>query len=68
MRFSRSNSNLHKPMTLIVEHAGLVAWPKLFLNRRAFCETDWLEFASVRVSRVAQAGLEPARLIRDPGF
>lgn len=42
-RFSRSNSNLDKPMKRIVERAGLKPWPKLFQNLRASCETEWLD-------------------------
>lgn len=41
-RFSESNSNLDKPMKVILHRAGLVPWPKLFQNMRASCETDWL--------------------------
>jgi integrase len=42
-RFSPSNVNLHKPFLKIVENAGLIAWPKLFQNLRASCETQWLD-------------------------
>ncbi len=41
-RFSKSNSNLDKPMKAILHRAGLVPWPKLFQNMRASCETAWL--------------------------
>ena len=41
-RFSGTNSNLDKPMKVILHHAGLVPWPKLFQNMRASCETEWL--------------------------
>lgn len=42
-RFSRTNTNLDKPLKKILHHAGLVPWPKLFQNMRASCETDWLD-------------------------
>ena len=42
-RFSRSNSNLDKPLRKIIEAAGLMPWPKLFQNMRASCETQWLK-------------------------
>ena len=41
-RFSKSNSNLDKPMKSILHRAGLVPWSKLFQNMRASCETEWL--------------------------
>jgi len=41
-RFSKSNSNLDKPMKSILHRAGMVPWPKLFQNMRASCETEWL--------------------------
>ena len=41
-RFTPSNSNLDKPMKVILHRAGLVPWPKLFQNMRASCETSWL--------------------------
>ncbi len=41
-RFSPGNSNLDKPLKVILHRAGIVAWPKLFQNMRASCETDWL--------------------------
>jgi integrase len=42
-QYSRTNSNLDKPMKKILEDAGVKAWPKLFQNMRASCETDWLD-------------------------
>jgi integrase len=42
-QYSRSNSNLDKPMKKILEDAGITPWPKLFQNMRASCETDWLD-------------------------
>jgi integrase len=42
-QYSRSNSNLDKPMKKILENAGISPWPKLFQNMRASCETDWLD-------------------------
>ena len=42
-RFSASNSNLDKPFRAIVEASELTAWPKLFQNLRASCETQWLK-------------------------
>ncbi len=42
-RFSSTNSNMDKPLKLIIEKAGLVPWPKLFQNMRASCETQWLK-------------------------
>lgn len=41
-RYSESNSNLDKPMKVILNRAGVAAWPKLFQNMRGSCETDWL--------------------------
>ena len=41
-RFSKSKSNLDKPMKAILHRAGLVPWPKLFQNMGASCETAWL--------------------------
>ncbi|MCA9049640.1 MAG: site-specific integrase, partial [Planctomycetaceae bacterium] len=41
-RFSQSNTNLDKPMKVIIDRAGLKPWPKLFQNMRASCETQWL--------------------------
>lgn len=37
-----SMSNLHKPMTSIVEGAGIKVWPNLLKNLRMSCENDWL--------------------------
>jgi integrase len=42
-QYSRSNSNLDKPMKKILADAGIKPWPKLFQNMRASCETDWLD-------------------------
>lgn len=42
-QYSRSNSNLDKPMKKILADAGVSPWPKLFQNMRASCETDWLD-------------------------
>jgi len=42
-QYSKSNSNLDKPMKKILEDAGISPWPKLFQNMRASCETDWLD-------------------------
>jgi len=42
-QYSRSNSNLDKPMKKILADAGVTPWPKLFQNMRASCETDWLD-------------------------
>jgi integrase len=42
-QYTKSNSNLDKPMKKILENAGISPWPKLFQNMRASCETDWLD-------------------------
>ena len=43
-RFTESNVNLAKPFEKIIKAAaGLTVWPKLILNLRASCETDWLD-------------------------
>lgn len=41
-RFSRSNSNMDKPLKAILHRAGISPWQKLFQNMRASCETQWL--------------------------
>jgi site-specific recombinase XerD len=41
--YTETNCNLDKPLKKILTSAGIIAWPKLFQNMRASCETDWLD-------------------------
>jgi len=43
------NSNLRTTFEKIIHRAGLVAWPKLFQNLRASCETDLMQHHPIHV-------------------
>ena len=43
-RYSKSLTNVDKPMAKILTQAGVVRWPKLFQNLRSSCETEWLDW------------------------
>jgi integrase len=40
-----STAQFRKPLLQAVEKAELIAWPKLWMNLRASCRTDWLKIA-----------------------
>jgi integrase len=42
-KYRKSNSNLRTQLERIIQRAGLKAWPKLFQNLRASCETDLMK-------------------------
>jgi hypothetical protein len=40
---AQSGVNLRTHLQRIIGKAGHESWPRLFQNRRASCETDWVE-------------------------
>ena len=40
---ARPGANLRTTAEKVIKRATIEAWPRLFQNSRAFCETDWVQ-------------------------
>jgi hypothetical protein len=46
---SANTSQFRKPLLQAIQKAGFEDWPKLWMNLRASCRTDWLKIAPSHV-------------------